>query len=81
MLASGGIRTVAVGSAANGDIAIGDHPHETVAFGDRQHAGIDPLHKFGRVAQRRVGVDHLYVTAHDVTNLHCLSSFPDPTRR
>src|SRR5205814_5923671 len=39
-----GIRTLALGNAANRDVAVSDHAYEPIIVGDRQDASVDSCH-------------------------------------
>src|SRR5262249_23167618 len=68
-----------LGHAPDRNVAISDHADELIVLGHRQQTGIDLLHQSRRTAQRVVWFDKLYVFAHDVTDLYCLSSSIRPS--
>jgi hypothetical protein len=68
------MRSFAVANPANRNVTIADHADEVIALADRQDAAIAFRHQSGRVLDRIVWIDQLWVTGHYVSNLHFPSS-------
>jgi len=72
-VANQGFRTVALGDAAHGDVAVGDHADQLVALGDGDRSGIGAQHERRGFMRLLVRTDGLDVAGHHFMHLHARS--------
>jgi len=61
-----GVRPLAFGDGADGDIPVGDHADQPVVLAHRQRSGVAFGHQRRRLAKRHLRIGELHVASHAV---------------